>query len=219
MHRRLVTTGDLCMRAVHSDVNDISLPSSRYRQIGTSVRAARLVLDAHICLCISSWYIYRIVAAFSAICSTWGVRRSYTTLSSTESLKMPYEEQHANPEGPGDARPTALQIVEDEGCAGNLGDRVVIVTGASSGIGIETARALYVNGATVYMPVRNIEKGKAVAEEMQSKAGDSAGKLEVMQMDLDSLASVRAFAEAFLAKETKLNLLINNAGNDTTHVC
>eukprot|EP00892_Ulva_mutabilis_P001560 jgi/Ulvmu1/11404/UM075_0066.1 len=125
---------------------------------------------------------------------------------------MPYEEEHANPQGPGDARPTAMQIVEDEGLKGKLNDRVVIITGASSGIGVENARALYTSGATVYMPVRNLEKGQKVAEEIKETKTDSPGRLEVMQMDLDSLDSVKAFAQAFLEKESKLNLLITNAG-------
>jgi len=95
---------------------------------------------------------------------------------------------------------------------GKLGDRVVVITGASSGIGVENARALYANGAVVYMPVRNTEKGKKVADDILSTETSTPGKLEVMQMDLDSLDSVTDFAKAFLKKESKLNLLINNAG-------
>lgn len=125
---------------------------------------------------------------------------------------MPYEEQHANPEGPGDARPTAMQIIKDEGLEGKLDNRVAIVTGASSGIGVETARALYANGAVVYMPVRNEKKGQEVAEDIKGTSTKTPGRLEVMQMDLDSLDSVKQFATAFLEKENTLNLLINNAG-------
>lgn len=125
---------------------------------------------------------------------------------------MPYEKEHEDPQGPGDARPTALKIIQDAGLEGKLGDRVAIVTGASSGIGVETAKALYVNGAAVYMPVRNMEKGQKVAEDIKETATDTPGSLEVMPMDMDSLDSVKSFATAFLEKKTTLNLLINNAG-------
>ena len=72
-----------------------------------------------------------------------------------------YAEAHRNHNGPGDARPTALQIVEDEGLTGKLTDKVFLVTGVSSGIGIETMRALYATGGHVFGTVRNMEKGEA----------------------------------------------------------
>jgi hypothetical protein len=72
-----------------------------------------------------------------------------------------YAEAHKNFNGPGDARPTALQIVEDEGYIGKLTDKVFFVTGVSSGIGIETMRALYATGGHVFGTVRNMEKGKS----------------------------------------------------------
>lgn len=51
------------------------------------------------------------------------------------SISQKYAAAHADPQGAGDARPTALQIVQDEGMVGNLQDKVILVTGASSGIG------------------------------------------------------------------------------------
>lgn len=65
-----------------------------------------------------------------------------------------YAEAHTTRTGPGDARPTALQIVEDEGLLGKLTDKVFLVTGTSSGIGVETLRALYATGAHVVGTVR-----------------------------------------------------------------
>ena len=70
-----------------------------------------------------------------------------------------YAKAHKNYSGPGDARPTALQIVEDEKLVGKLSDKVFLVTGVSSGIGIETMRALYATGGHVFGTVRNLEKG------------------------------------------------------------
>lgn len=65
-----------------------------------------------------------------------------------------YAEAHKTRTGPGDARPTALQIVEDEGLLGKLTDKVFLVTGTSSGIGVETLRALYATGGHVIGTVR-----------------------------------------------------------------
>ena len=59
-----------------------------------------------------------------------------------------YTEAHASPTGPGDARPTAEDIVKNEGLLGKLAGKVFLITGASAGIGIETARALYATGAS-----------------------------------------------------------------------
>lgn len=73
-----------------------------------------------------------------------------------------YADAHKNTQGPGDARPTALQIVQDEGLIGKLTDKVFVVTGVSSGIGIETLRALYATGAHVFGTARDVSKGEAV---------------------------------------------------------
>jgi NAD(P)-dependent dehydrogenase (short-subunit alcohol dehydrogenase family) len=80
--------------------------------------------------------------------------------------------------------------------------RTVIVTGANSGIGRAAATALAEKGARVVLAVRNTDKGNAAAADM-------SGETEVRQLDLASLASVRAFADAW---EGPIDLLINNAG-------
>ncbi|KAM0544358.1 hypothetical protein ACHAPJ_011894 [Fusarium lateritium] len=60
-----------------------------------------------------------------------------------------YVALHQSPSGPGDSRPTAIQIIKDEGLEGKLNDQVILVTGCSSGIGIETAKALHPTGAVL----------------------------------------------------------------------
>lgn len=71
-----------------------------------------------------------------------------------------YADVHKNPGGSGDRRPTAAQIIQDEGLENKLVGKVVLITGCSSGIGIETARALALTGATLYLTARDLEKAK-----------------------------------------------------------
>lgn len=126
----------------------------------------------------------------------------------------PYAEQHRVTQGPGDSRPTATQIVEDQGLVASPSwtGRVVLITGCSpGGLGPETAKAIHLTGADVFMAVRDVAKGKQVADEIL--ADGKPGKIDVTQMDLGSLKSIRAGAEEFLRKSgSKLNVLINNAG-------
>jgi NAD(P)-dependent dehydrogenase (short-subunit alcohol dehydrogenase family) len=91
-----------------------------------------------------------------------------------------------------------------------LSGRVAIVTGANSGIGWDTAVALADKGASVIMASRNLEKGQAALERLKVEVPDA--DVELMHLDLASLESIRAFAEAFGAKYDRLDLLINNAG-------
>ncbi|HEY2179518.1 MAG TPA: oxidoreductase [Caulobacteraceae bacterium] len=83
-----------------------------------------------------------------------------------------------------------------------------VVTGAASGIGVETARALAEAGAAVTLAVRNREAGEAAAADINRTA--RGAKASVGPLDLSSLASVRAFAEEW--GRAPLNILINNAG-------
>ena len=126
----------------------------------------------------------------------------------------PYAEAHASPKGEGDARPTAMQIIEDEGLISKLSGKVFLVTGSSSGIGIETARALHATGADVYMQVRNVPKGQKVLDDIKSTS-KGTGKLELLEMNFETLQSVRDGVKAFLSRTSQLNVLINNAGNFT----
>ena len=88
--------------------------------------------------------------------------------------------------------------------------KVVIVTGANSGIGYEAVRALAHKGATVMMACRNTQKGAAAAQVIKNEK--PKGVVKVMQLDLADLSSVKQFVHAFRAEHTQLDLLINNAG-------
>jgi NAD(P)-dependent dehydrogenase (short-subunit alcohol dehydrogenase family) len=88
--------------------------------------------------------------------------------------------------------------------------KLAIVTGANSGIGYHTALELARAGATVILACRNPQK----AEDARAKilAAVPTAKLEVAQLDMADLVSIKAFAEAFVASGRKLDMLINNAG-------
>lgn len=126
---------------------------------------------------------------------------------------QPYADRFTSPNGPGDARPTAMEIVKDSDMFGKLSGKVALITGCSSGIGVETARALHATGAKLYLTVRDVEKGKKVVEDVLSKDEDGKGvPIELLELHLDSLAEVRKSAEEFKKRESQLNILINNAG-------
>ncbi|KAL2342745.1 hypothetical protein Fmac_004030 [Flemingia macrophylla] len=85
-----------------------------------------------------------------------------------------------------------------------------IVTGASSGLGLETTRVLALRGVHVVMAVRNVESGNNVKETILKEI--PSAKIDVMELDLSSMASVRKFAADFNSSGLPLNILINNAG-------
>ncbi|KAF2812370.1 short-chain dehydrogenase [Mytilinidion resinicola] len=123
-----------------------------------------------------------------------------------------YAAAHASPNGAGDARPTAIQILEDENLIGKLPDKVMLVTGISSGIGIETLRAFHATGAHVFGTVRNVAKGQAVVDKILASKIPSGGPITLIEMSLDNLESVRKGAKDILSKTDKLNIVVNNAG-------
>ncbi|MCF4122639.1 SDR family NAD(P)-dependent oxidoreductase [Antribacter sp. KLBMP9083] len=83
--------------------------------------------------------------------------------------------------------------------------RVAVVTGANTGLGFETARALAEHGATVVLAVRDVEKGKKAAARI-------SGDLTVQALDLTSLESIRDAAAELHTRHASIDLLINNAG-------
>lgn len=88
--------------------------------------------------------------------------------------------------------------------------RTAIVTGANTGIGLETARMLALKGANVVLACRNPEKGAAALARIQ--ADNPKGETSLAALDLSDLDSVAAFASAFASKHQRLDLLVNNAG-------
>jgi NAD(P)-dependent dehydrogenase (short-subunit alcohol dehydrogenase family) len=105
-----------------------------------------------------------------------------------------------------DATSTTADVMQGISLAGKL----AVVTGASSGLGTQTCRALAAGGAAVLMLARDSDKLAAVALDLQQE--NPAAILHTATMDLADLDSVRATAAAILADHAQIHLLINNAG-------
>ncbi len=91
----------------------------------------------------------------------------------------------------------------------DLAGKTCLVTGASAGIGLATARGLARLGATVVMAVRNPKKGERARRAIVRETGR---EIELALVDLASRASIRAFAAGLAARHAKLDVLVNNAG-------
>jgi NAD(P)-dependent dehydrogenase (short-subunit alcohol dehydrogenase family) len=92
----------------------------------------------------------------------------------------------------------------------DLTGKVAIVTGANSGIGYETARALAGKRAMVILACRNLDKGQAAVRQIKHEHPDA--EAELRQLDLSDQSSVRRFTSEFASQYERLDLLINNAG-------
>ena len=88
--------------------------------------------------------------------------------------------------------------------------KVVLVTGGNSGLGYETVKELARKRAHVVLACRDTVKGNAAREQVCRQTPDAT--IEVMQLDLASLASIRQFAEAFKLNHGQMHILVNNAG-------
>jgi NAD(P)-dependent dehydrogenase (short-subunit alcohol dehydrogenase family) len=93
---------------------------------------------------------------------------------------------------------------------GDLTGKTVVVTGASSGIGLETALTLAGKGADMILAVRNMAKGKEAIKKI--KLAYPYAKTGMMELDLSDLNSIRLFAKTYRERYDTLSILINNAG-------
>jgi len=106
------------------------------------------------------------------------------------------------------AKSTALEVVQTLNA--DLTGKTVLITGGTSGIGLETARALATIHAHVIITGRDMIKGKKAIEDLQQST--KSDQIELMELHLDSLDSVRSFAEEYIKKKLPLHILICNAG-------
>jgi len=110
------------------------------------------------------------------------------------------------------SRPFGATSTTDEVLEGvDLSDKRILVTGVSAGLGVETARTLAAHGAQVVGAARDLNKAKAATEQVRAQAADGGG-LELVELDLASLASVRACADALISAGDPFDLVIANAG-------
>jgi NAD(P)-dependent dehydrogenase (short-subunit alcohol dehydrogenase family) len=106
----------------------------------------------------------------------------------------------------------AISITDDVLAGVNLKDKRILVTGASAGLGVETARSLAAHGAQVVGAARDLNKGKAATEQVRKDAAANDGSFELVELNLANLKSVRACADRLLAKGEPFDVVIANAG-------
>src|ERR1700723_879708 len=94
----------------------------------------------------------------------------------------------------------------------NLKGKRILVTGASAGLGVETARSLAAHKAQVVGAARDLNKAKVATEPVRRDAVANGGSFELVELDLADLNSVRACADRLLAKAEPLDVIIANAG-------
>ncbi|KAI8246081.1 hypothetical protein K4K57_009276, partial [Colletotrichum sp. SAR 10_99] len=90
--------------------------------------------------------------------------------------------------------------------------RVFFITGGVSGIGLELCKILYAANATIYIATRSASKITTAIKELESLYPSSQGRLESLVLDLSDLTTIKPAADSFLAKETRLDVLVHNAG-------
>lgn len=86
------------------------------------------------------------------------------------------------------------------------------MTGATSGYGLHLATILYQHGGKVYLAARNASRAQGVIDDIMTRYPESKGQIAYLHLDLGDLSTIKKSAEEFLAKESKLHVLWNNAG-------
>ncbi|MFL9884218.1 SDR family NAD(P)-dependent oxidoreductase [Paraburkholderia agricolaris] len=94
----------------------------------------------------------------------------------------------------------------------DLHGKRILVTGVSAGLGVETARALAVHGASVVGAARDLEKAQQAIAEARRDAAAAGGSIDLVELDLANLSSVRACADKLLAQGQPFDIIIANAG-------
>ena len=106
----------------------------------------------------------------------------------------------------------ATSTTEDVLSGIDLHGKRILVTGVSAGLGVETARSLAAHGANVIGTARDLVKAEAATAQIRKDAAANGGRFELVELDLDSLASVRNCADQLLRKGEPLDVIIANAG-------
>ncbi len=106
----------------------------------------------------------------------------------------------------------STSTTEDVLAGVDLRGKRILVTGVSAGLGVETARALASHGATVVGAARDLKKAEIATAEAKHQAERNGGSLELVELDLASLKSVRGCADTLLSKGEKFDVIIANAG-------
>src|SRR5437899_6928625 len=106
----------------------------------------------------------------------------------------------------------ATSTTEDVLSGINLRGKRILVTGVSAGIGVETARSLAAHGANVVGAARDLAKAETATAQVRKDAAANGGSFDLIELDLASLKSVRACADALLAKGEPFDVVIANAG-------
>ncbi|OCC25597.1 shikimate dehydrogenase [Croceicoccus estronivorus] len=110
-------------------------------------------------------------------------------------------------------KPFGAESTTDEVLAGiDLTGKRILVTGVSAGLGVETARALVMRGADVVGAARDLAKARDATGAVRDAAQETGGSFELVELDLASLDSVRACADALVADGRQFDVIIANAG-------
>ncbi|KAI3464124.1 hypothetical protein Pfo_020787 [Paulownia fortunei] len=115
----------------------------------------------------------------------------------------------AGPSGYG-SKTTAQQVAQDCLCSMPRSQLTAIITGATSGIGAETARVLVKRGVRIVIPARDLRKAEELKENIQKESPEA--EIIALEIDLSSFASIQRFCSEFLSLGLPLHILINNAG-------